>query len=126
RDQLLLLRTRPAPSHACLAPGSRGRPRRERGPSVPRGRPGDGPPRTAGAAPLHRPELELRDREAGGPGLSRDVPRPRVAGNRLDYRFARPVAGHPAVRRAEPWWVRTLDASAATRHHFWQEGFWAS
>lgn len=47
-------------------------------------------------------------------------------GNRLDYRFARPVVGHPAVRRAEPWWVRTLDASAATRHHFWQEGFWAS
>jgi glycosyltransferase involved in cell wall biosynthesis len=44
--------------------------------------------------------------------------------NRRDYRSARPVVGHPALRRAEPWWVRRLDDSAATRHHFWQEGFW--
>jgi glycosyltransferase involved in cell wall biosynthesis len=47
-------------------------------------------------------------------------------GNRRDYRLARPVLEHPALRWAEPWWVRELDGSAATRHHFWQDGFWAT
>lgn len=45
-------------------------------------------------------------------------------GNRRDMRAARPVIDHPALRRADPWWTRQLDASAPMRHHFWEPAFW--
>lgn len=46
-------------------------------------------------------------------------------GNRLSLTAARPVITHPALRTVAPWSVRRLDASAPTRHHFWQPDFWA-
>jgi Glycosyl transferase family 2 len=42
--------------------------------------------------------------------------------NRLDMRTA-PDLGASVFRTADPWDTRSLDASAPSRHHFWEPGF---